>query len=72
MCFVCRDYGKYRGYKYILFENEVENMRVFVIKVIQYVRIFIDEVDGLVVRFFLVIEVIEGLLYKVVEYVLGF
>lgn len=72
MCFVCRDYGKYQGYKYILFENEVENMRVFVIKVIQYVRIFIDEVDGLVVRFFLVIEVIEGLLYKVVEYVLGF
>lgn len=72
MCFVCRDYGKHQGHKHTLLENEAENMRASVTKVIQHVRTFTDEVDGSAARLSSVIEAIEGLLHKVVEHVLGF
>lgn len=61
MCFVCRDYGKHQGHKHTLLEKEAENMRESVTNVIQHVRTFTDEVDGLAGRLSSVIEAIEGL-----------
>ena len=61
MCFVCRDYGKHQGHKHTLLEKEAENMRESVTNVIQHVRTFTDEVDGLAERLSSVIEAIEGL-----------
>lgn len=60
MCFVCRDYGKHQGHKHTLLEKEAENMRESVTNVIQHVRTFTDEVDGLAGRLSSVIETIEG------------
>lgn len=60
MCFVCRDYGKHQGHKHTLLEKEAENMRESVTNVIQHVRTFTDEVDGLAGRLSSVIEAIEG------------
>lgn len=65
MCFVCRDYGKHQGHKHTLLEKEAENMRESVTNVIQHVRSFTDEVEGLAGRLSSVIEAIEGLLFDI-------
>lgn len=60
MCFVCREYGKHKGHKHTLLENEAENMRTSVTNAIQHVRTFTGEVDGSARKLSSVIEAIEG------------
>ncbi|XP_072027248.1 E3 ubiquitin-protein ligase TRIM23-like [Amphiura filiformis] len=60
MCFVCREYGKHKGHKHTLIEQEAETTRTAIIDMVQRVRPFIDEISDAARRLSEVIHQIEG------------
>ncbi|XP_030852524.1 E3 ubiquitin-protein ligase TRIM23 [Strongylocentrotus purpuratus] len=60
MCFVCKDYGKHRGHKHTLLEQEAESTRSVVVGMVQQVRLFSEEISESGRRLGDIIQQVEG------------
>ncbi|XP_063962539.1 E3 ubiquitin-protein ligase TRIM23-like [Lytechinus pictus] len=60
MCFVCKDYGKHRGHKHTLLEQEADTTRSVVVGMVQQVRVFSEEISESARRLGDIIQQVEG------------
>lgn len=60
MCYICKDYGKHKGHKHVLIENEAENIRKSIINAVQHVNVFSGEVTEFGRKLLEITEKIEG------------
>ena len=60
MCYICTDYGKHKGHKHVLIENEAENIRKSIINAVQHVNVFSGEVTEFGRKLIEITEKIEG------------
>ncbi len=44
MCYVCKDYGRHKGHKYSLMENEADRMRCLIADAVSHLRKFMEEI----------------------------